>query len=71
MAIQPGYNQFPRQRVPQISAGINNSNIALKALKEVQDKAEADKLAAQKAAQSPKVVVIAQPQAPTPTGAPA
>ncbi|MEH1765802.1 MAG: hypothetical protein V7K76_26025 [Nostoc sp.] len=43
MAISPGYSQFPRQRVPQISPGINSSNVALKALKEQQDIAEATK----------------------------
>lgn len=64
MAISPGYNQFPRQRVPQVTPGINSSNVALKALKEQQDAQEAAKLAAKNQPVPQKVIVVA---APTPT----
>ncbi|MEH1821931.1 MAG: hypothetical protein V7L31_23100 [Nostoc sp.] len=36
MAIRPGYNQFPTQRVPFINAGINSSNQLLKKLSQPQ-----------------------------------
>lgn len=68
MAISPGYNQFPRQRVPQISPGINSSNVALRALKEEQDKLASEE-AAKKANSAPapqKVIVVAAPPTPSP-----
>ncbi|MEH2130132.1 MAG: hypothetical protein V7K86_05635 [Nostoc sp.] len=55
MAINPAYGQFPRQRVPQYTAGQNSSNVFLKAMKERQDAEEAAKLAAKNAPVAPVV----------------